>query len=239
MRKYLLFLTFVLTVGYTNAQSLSVSVNEVDCSNGEVTVTGLPTEEHIKVVLNVTNLSSSQISVKLKRSIIQNVEGMYSSFCIGSCYDPTVDESTSNFNIEAGATTGREDIYIDFYPEGHEGVMIIAFEIYNVNNVDDKVTVTVTFNISSTSISAITTSSSLNINSNSSGATVSYSLSKQSANSKLIITNILGVRQFELPINEQTGRIELPTENLPRGIYICSLQTQGRTVVAKKFVVSK
>jgi hypothetical protein len=55
----------------------------------------------------------------------------------------------------------------------------------------------------------------------------------------LIITNILGVRQLQVPLNEQTGRIELPTENLPRGIYICSLQTQGRTVVAKKFVVSK
>lgn len=239
MRKYLLLLTFVFTVGYTNAQSLSVSVNDVNCSNGEVTVSGNPTDDHLKVVFNVTNLSSSQISVKLKRNIIQNVEGMFSSFCIGDCYDPSVDESTSNFNIEAGATTGREDIYIDLYPEGLEGIMIIAFEIYNVNNVDDKVTVTVSFNISSTGFNLLTNNSTLNISSNSSNTTVSYSISKQSASSKMVITNILGVRQFELPINEQTGRIELPTGNLPRGIYICSLQSAGRTVVAKKFIVNK
>ncbi len=238
MRKLILLLSITLSLGTANAQSISLSVDEVNLTNGSIAVTGSPTDEYVKVVINVTNNSTNIFPAMIKKTEIQSVVGIFNTFCIGGCYDPEVTESTSPFNIAPSATTGKDDIYVEVYPDGKIGTVKILYEIFNNNNADDKATIEITYNIGETSISTLTTSSSLNINSNSSNTTVTYSLPKQSANSKMVVTNILGMRQFELPINEQTGRIEMPTGNLPRGIYICSLQTEGRTVVAKKFVVS-
>ena len=239
MKKVLYFVFLACLSFEAAAQNLTLNYNGIDVSNSEITVNGLPTADYIKAIFLITNTTASTINVMVKRRVIEELAGSFNSFCLGNCYPPETNETDVSFPLAAGATSGNDDFYIQFLPEGNTGTSKIEYEVYNEANVDDKVTVIVNFNISLTGVSTLATNSSLNINSNSSGTTVSYSLLKQSANSKLIITNILGVRQFELPINEQTGRIELPTENLPRGIYICSLQTQGRTVVAKKFVVSK
>lgn len=239
MKKVLYFVFLACLSCQATAQSLTLHYNDVDVSNSEITITGLPTAEYIKAIFLITNTSSATINVKAKKRVLVELAGTFNTFCLGNCYQPEVNETTESFPIAAGVTTGNSDFYVEFLPEGNSGTSKIIYEVFDEANVDDKVTVTVTFNISATGISTLTSNASLNINSNSSGTTVSYSLSKQSANSKLVITNILGVRQFELPINEQLGRIELPIGNLPRGIYICSLQSAGRTVVAKKFIVNK
>lgn len=239
MKKVLYFIFLACLSFETAAQSLTLHYNGVDVSNAEITVNGLPTADYIKAIFLITNTTASTIDVMAKKRVIEELAGSYNTFCLGNCYPPEVNETTESFPISAGAITDNDDFYIEFLPEGNTGTSKIEYEVYNESNIDDKVTVIVNFNVSLTGINTFTSNASLNINSNSSNTTVNYSLPNQSANSKLIITNILGVRQYELPVNEQSGRIELPTGNLPRGIYICSLQQEGRTVVAKKFIVNK
>jgi hypothetical protein len=239
MRYFLLFISINLLLGVANAQNINLLVNEVDLTNGALTVSGSPSDEYIKVVINVSNNSTNIFPAMMKKTVIQPVAGILNTFCIGGCYDPNVTVSTSPFNINPGATTGREDIYVEVYPEGNTGSVIILYEIFNNTNSDDKATIEITFNIGVTSTPTLTNKSILNISVNPYNfLSVNYSLSKPSSKSKIVITNILGVRQLEVPIYEQTGRIELSMGNLPRGTYICSLQSDGRNVVAKKFVVN-
>ncbi len=237
--KKILTLFLLLFTFYVGAQNITISYNEENVTNQEITVNGLSSSEYIKVVLNLTNNSSQAISVKVKRIMITDLAGSINQFCLSDCYDPAVSESLVAFSIAPGQTTGRDDFYVQFFPEGNTGTAKIKYDVFNANNPEEVVSVTVNFVITVTGVNTLYSNASLSVSGlvNQQGTLrVGYSL-PAAKNGKIYITNILGVKVSEIILNDRLGNIELPVASLPKGIYICSLQYDSKTIVSKKFII--
>lgn len=240
MKKILLSLLFAFMAYTVVSQNYTVNFNGENVSNSEFNVNGISSTEYIKVVLNITNNSSAPINIKVRRNVRNNIEGSINLFCLGNCYDPSVSESPVHLTVLAGATTGENDFYVQFFPEGNTGTAKIKYDVFNADNPEEVVSVTVNFVITTTGINSLYSNASLSVSGllNQQGMLrVGYSL-PSAKNGKIFITNILGVRVAEIILNDRFGNIELPVASLPKGIYICSLQTDGKVLTAKKFVVN-
>jgi len=238
----LLFFCFSITSSL-NAQSIVLSYNEEDVTNSEFTVEGLPTDYYVKAVIYITNKAESEVSIKVKRTSSNVVEGTFNSFCLGNCYPPSTDESTSPFSIAAGATTGKDDFYLEFYPEGTAGESTISFEIWDVNNTESKATFTVTFSIhSSTGIAINQSISSLSAYPNpliTNKLNITFSFPSFEIGSKITVRNILGVLVNETYLQENSGTTEINFNSLPNGIYVYSIETSSRKILSKRLVVNR
>ncbi len=240
MQKIVLSLLFAMLAHSVVSQNFTVSHNGENVSNTEFNISGISSTEYIKVVLNITNNSSSPINFKVRRNVRANIVGSINLFCLGNCYDPSVDESPVHLTVAAGVTTGPNDFYVQFFPEGNTGTAKIKYDVYNANNPEEVVSVTINFVITTTGINNLYSNASLSVSEllNQQGMLrIGYSL-PAAKNGKIFITNLLGVRVAELELYDRSGNIELSVATLPKGIFICSLHNDGKVLTAKKFVVN-
>jgi len=240
MQKMVLSLLFAMLAHSVVSQNFTISHNGGTVSNTEFNINGTSSTEYIKVVLNITNNSSAPINIKVRRNVRDNIEGSINLFCLGNCYDPSVDESPVHLTIGAGVTTGENDFYVQFFPEGNTGTAKIKYDVFNADNPEEVVSVTVNFVITATGVNTLYSNASLSVSGlvNQQGMLrVGYSL-PAAKNGKIFITNILGVRVSVLELNDRSGNIEFSVATLPKGIYICSLHNDGKVLTAKKFVVN-
>lgn len=223
----------------SNAQSLTLTYDDQDVSNTEITVDGVLSSEVIKVGINITNSSDADINIRLKKQETDVVNGTVNSFCIGSCYMPETYESNEDFFLLAGETTERDEVYFEFFPEGHSGESTIYYEFWDNDNPDDKVSVTVNYSIVTTSVQSKFNETTLNAYPNPvSGSTVSinYNFAFAPNNAKLLVHNILGVEMKTINLQQSAGRLTLDIDDLPKGIYLYSLENNGRKISTKRFV---
>lgn len=223
----------------SNAQSLTLSYDDQDVSNTEITVDGEYSSEVIKVGVYITNSGDADINIRLKKQEIDLVSGTINSFCIGSCYMPETYESSNDFYLTAGETTGRDEVYFEFFPEGNSGESTIYYEFWDNDNPDDKVSVTVNYSIVATSVQTRFNEITLNAYPNPvSGSTVSinYDFVSTPNNAKLLVHNILGVEMKTRNLQQSAGRLTLDIDDLPKGIYLYSLENNGRKISTKRFV---
>ena len=224
---------------FSNAQSLTLTYDDQDVSNTEITVDGEHSSEVIKVGVCITNSSDADINIRLKKQEIDVVNGTVNSFCIGSCYMPGTYESNEDFFLLAGATTERDEVYFEFFPEGHSGESTIYYEFWDNDNPDDKVSVTVNYSILATSVQSRFNETTLNAYPNPvTGSTVSinYDFVSVPNNAKLILHNILGVEVKTINLQQSAGKLTIDIDNFPKGIYLYSLENNGRKISTKRFV---
>ncbi|MFP4557499.1 MAG: T9SS type A sorting domain-containing protein [Bacteroidales bacterium] len=232
-----IFLQFIGFCAFS--QSLELTYNDEVVSDSEVDYTGSLSND-IKLIFNITNNSESSIGIKVKRRIIEDIEGTFHTFCLSECYPPTVSESTNTFIIEAGQTTGADDFYIEFSPQGNEGNSVVQYEISNVDDKDDVVSVTVNFNITLTGITSTSNTITLDAYPNPAiGETININYDFISApnNAKLIVHNILGVEMEVLNLQQSSGRVILDINSLPKGVYLYSIENIGKRITTKRFIV--
>jgi len=235
-------LTFLISfLSFTSySQSFELYYGEENVSNGEINIQGTASQDEFKVVINISNLSESDKSIKIKKEEISVVEGTFNSFCLGMCYDPTVYESTVEFILEAGQISGKDDFYVEYFPQNFSGVSTIAYEVFDAENPDDKVTVTVNFNIVPTGIGLHKQLAKLNAYPNPvSGSilNISYTIPNQVVNSKISLYNILGIKVIEMPIYELSSIMEVNISKLPKGVYFYSLEADSKNILTKKVIV--
>lgn len=234
-----LFLFLTLSV-FAKSQSLTFNYNGSDVSGSEITVSGSASDEEIKVIIYITNTTENDLSVKVKKRILVDLEGSENTFCLLNCFAPNVTESPDPINIEAGTTTGPDDFYVQFYPNGNSGEAQISYEAFLADNPDDKVTVTVIFNIVPTGIGLNRHFAKLNAYPNpvvGSKLNISYSIPGSFVNSKIALYNILGVKVAELPVYEPSSTIDFNVSSLPKGVYFYSLEVDGRNAITKRVVI--
>jgi hypothetical protein len=116
----------------------------------------------------------------------------------------------------------------------------ISYEVFNVDNVEDKVTVTVNYNITPTGIN----DEILNVNvkafpNPTAGSFVNFSILLPSSvsNPKLAIYNLLGVKVLEKEIDSANQNIELDISRFPKGIYLYSVFSENEILITKKLIV--
>lgn len=223
-----------------NAQSLTLSHNGEEVSNTEINVDESVSVNDIKVIFNITNTSEFAIDVKAKKNVRTDIEGSYNTFCFGSCFPPHTVESPDPYTINAGETTGDEVFYVQFYPEVNTGVAQIVYEVFNVDNPDDNVSVTINFTILPTGIGLNKKDVGLRAYPNPTAGElvyVDYSLSKGVSNASFSLYNMLGVKVYEMAIENSSGKIEISTNSFPKGVYLYSIEASGTRLATKRLIV--
>jgi len=244
MKHFFYILTgLVLTFSFkANAQNIKLYYSEDEVSNSEITVEGTPSRD-LKVVINISNTSSSDIQIKIKKRVIEDIEGSANTFCLGECFSPTVEESPNPFTIGAGQTTTSSDFYVEFYPQGNSGTAKIMYEVFNVNDEEDMASVTINFSIQEgTSISEQTLNTSIFAYPNpveSNVLNISYSKNIQNFDSKITVKNIVGVTLIERKIQQKNGNVSFDVSSLANGIYLYSIERNGKVLVTKKLIVNQ
>lgn len=230
MKKVLLLLAGFLATVAVSAQSLQVS-------NANTSLSGAS-----NYLLNghatITNTGSNTLNIRVKR--IQNdlATGHTSYFCWGTfCYPSTTNQST-NASIVYIAP-GESDTSFRGYlqPSNNVGSSTVTYVFFDDDNPNDSVAIT--YYYTAVGLDEITSAKYLSVASpNPADGYTMISYSNAARNSRLVITNLLGMTVKEIVLNDKQNSIMIPTSDLRPGIYMYSLLQDGRFVASRRLVVT-
>ena len=240
MKNYLLIFTALLLFSNVGvSQNIEIhNTRSFDLTNGQLTVVGSPDEFEIEADLVILNTSDSEMSIKVRRTIISVEDGTSNAFCWTGCYFPSINESPSPVTLSAGDSTLNFSGH--FKPLGIVGTNVIAYTFFDENNISDSSRIEIVYDIKTSSINEqniLHTSMSIYPNPVSSYAVVNYSL-KHNSNANLTVYNMLGKQEMNYKLNSNTEKINIDLSTLTNGTYFYSIIVEGKIEGTKRFVVN-
>ena len=237
MKKIFLPFLFVLVSVSLSAQSLEILDMEGNTIDEDYVIEELSSEELIENHFMVANVSSSSIHVKVKKYILEELDGTEAYFCWLNCYDPSVFISPSSLKI-AASDTNKTDFYTDFKPHGTAGESKVAYTFYDENNKEDSVQLVIHYKIT-TATRVNDLSYRFTMGPNPANNQVKFMVPENIQQDVYIeVYNSLGrmVKKARI-INKQAV---LPVDNLSPGIYFCKLITaRGDQGITKRLLISR
>ncbi|MCB2221217.1 MAG: T9SS type A sorting domain-containing protein [Bacteroidetes bacterium] len=188
--------------------------------------------------IGVKNISADPLMILCAREIIELVPGSVNSFCWGLCYPPNVDTSSLNIKIDGGDMS--MEFQGDHDPAGFTGVSTIKYTFYELGNPDNNASFTVNYGASDElAVSAADAIELSNAYPNPANKFVQldYDLKKVSANSHLVIYNLLGNVVKNIAIAEPMGSLKVNTSDLTEGIYFYSLLVNNESLTTHKLII--
>jgi hypothetical protein len=189
----------------------------------------------------MTNTSSDSINVRVRKTNIQlNTPTAYSTFCTcTNCYGPSTIMSVL-FSLAPG---GSCDLVADYFPDSTGGIGHLRLSILNQNNLADSATVDFIYNSTPAGINSnVFQKASVSNpapNPTSSVFAINYKLgSTPVVGAKMVIYNMLGDYVMDQVVREVEGTIRMDVSSLNQGIYFCSLESAGKTLVTRRLVVT-
>ncbi len=243
MKKIIFTLALFCGVIHANSQSFILS-NDLGTNipnQGLITV-DCAANASIVMLLNVKNVSNQTKNVMVKKYVLQNLVGSTITFCFGICVDETTMISPYSLPLAAGATTSYKDgneFTVDFEGNNHVGTALVAYTVFNENDVNDSIMVKVQFNSGNTGINDNENKSvSLNFYPNPAKNNIHVS-SKDLVNGDVIeIRSITGKTLITSNgINEKSGYININTEILNPGIYMISVVRNSQIIKTQKLII--
>lgn len=231
MKKLLLLFSFLFLVAST-IQSQSFSLSSLDGpipSNGEYGILEPPSADEVHAYIFVTNNSSTDKAILVKRDDVYLLPDAISSFCWnGSCYPPFVYEASDPLPVASGATTTSNDFYGLYSPEGQKGTSKVRFTFFDADNPDDSVSVLVRYITGFVGTGDLLASQQATIskpypNPASSVVTFDISLKAQAEDAVLVVRNMLGMVVNQYAVTNRTGKLVLPVNEYKEGIYFYTL----------------
>ena len=242
MKRFVLFFS-VIYLGITTlfAQSLSLQNAAGTIANGD-TITYVTTDVNASLVsyMWVTNTSSSNVVVRVKKVILDTIPGSENYFCWTSCYLPNTYVGDT-MTVRAGET--NKMFSGDYDPMGHAGKSHIMYVFYNDNDPNDSIAYVAEFYAGSgvgfAQTPKVLAQAKLYPNPAKNTVVLNYSVSGTASAVEFSLRNILGseVRHFQLLNN--SGKITIDISNLENGIYFYSLKTNDKILVTRKLVIQK
>lgn len=240
MKKTILFLFLLTTIGFSvSAQSLTLSKNSAAVLNGDtITVNGAATNV-LQCFVDVTNNSATEISVKCRRTETSIVPGSTNSICWGGqCWPETTSQTPDPTIIPAGDTTS--EFSGDYSPHGFEGISIIKYKFFDMNNVSDTVCLFAKF--VATAVGVNESADYLSIspafpNPSDKAAFINYKLSENDNNAKIIVTDMVGNEVKRISVDGKDGKARIDTYDMSEGIYFYSFVFNNKVQYTKKLVV--
>lgn len=243
MKKTLLLITLVISAGFLFGQSLSLTyMGEPVEPNSKLYVIGDPTDDIIQVAIDVTNNAATELTVKAKKVISEGdtLTGTSNYFCWGACYPSFVYISPASVVIGAGQTT--DEFFGDYEPREIPGKSTIRYCWWDENNPTDSVSVTVEFNASPAAIGegieGETFVSKVYPNPATERVTFSYSLPQNTASAGIMISNLLGAKVMEVPLNGLEGDLTVNVSDLKKGVYFYNLIADGKRIDTRKLIIN-
>lgn len=235
---------FVLSTLLSFSQSL-VLIDSVagQLTNGAVIYkTGINSPDgEIIQHLAVKNISSNDIPVMVKKTMVDTVIGSSNVFCWGICFGPYTYISPESISVPAG-TTNALDFSGHYLPTGIAGATTVRYTFYAERDLNDSVCVNVVymaFPLGTEELDANVTALS-NAYPNPATDKVNFNFSiPAGGKGNLIVRNVLGSKIREIALNGISGKMTIPISNLEEGVYFCTLELGGNAMMTRKMVIRR
>ena len=250
MKKHL-FALFILSVSLFTVKAQSFQL--VDTTGG-MEVIAQPSYtfwvgngDASNFMFEITNLTSSPLTVKAKKTVVSNAGGNLITFCIGSlCYGATTTTSgnvtiAANATIPAHGATGTFGLSTDFDAAASSGTAQVIYTIYNVNN-NDSVSVIMNYNLTATSIKTVASNyyvSNISPNPANTHASLNYDLKNTTQSTTVKIYNMLGTLVKTMPLEAYSNSTKIDIASLEEGIYFYSVVVGGKAIKTSRLIVSR
>lgn len=240
-KNYTFFLLLTIFTCSVFAQSLQLTTH-----NGAVVANGATifvkwnygdTTTDVFVELKMKNASASPVRYKAIKTnkVLPGSQKSYYCFA-GGCFPDTVTVSPMELSLAAGQEV--TDFSAHIKPSGSTGNSVVYYKFYNLGNTKDTISVFVQTQIWHLGINDNSNAdlSSAYPNPANTKFTVDYQLHEQGT-ALLVLQNVLGSIVREEPISSESGKIQMNVSDLPEGIYIYSLNLNGKSLVTRKLLI--
>ena len=134
MKKLILSFFFIIaTVLYVNAQTFKLTWDGTQLGD-TVVIKDVSFVSEMLFDPIVTNLTSSDIKVKVRRTNISEVESTQNYFCWVACYAPFIDESLEYFVMGPGVSSAQDAFSGHYTPLSYSGTTIVEYMFYNMDD---------------------------------------------------------------------------------------------------------
>ncbi|MEI7726142.1 MAG: hypothetical protein WCK09_13625 [Bacteroidota bacterium] len=241
MKKQILTFLLIFFSGITCfSQSFSLADDFKSLVNGsEVFQSGPSDTLQLITWLHLTNKSGSSCEVLMKKEELQMLPGGSSSICWGGyCYGPEMTVSTFPLSMLPGETVSG--CFGHFGPNGCRGESVVRWVFFNQANPSDSVSVTVHYSTFPSATEPIPNrQSSLTFGGPIPAdhqIVVRHSL-PPGCQGRIDLRNQAGkIISASEPVS-LSGSVKFLIENLPAGIYFCTLWMEEKPIVTRKAVV--
>ena len=237
--KKLYFLMFMLLNSFiVSAQTFEFydkngnKINEGDT----VKVDGMASASEIITYVDVKNISSDSLPVYCEKVPIDVVTGTTNTFCWGLCFQPTTMISPDPIMIHAGELS--EGFSAHYSPSLIEGITLIKYVFKVIHGGESFFYVR--FRATSTGVNENKYSFSVSSpfpNPASTEAFISYNV-PSSSKAILQVYNICGKIEKQFALRSNNGNLNFSVSDLPSGIYLCSLNLNGKIVRTNRLIVN-
>jgi hypothetical protein len=197
------------------------------------------TTADVEVDLVAKNISSAQVIVKVKKTSKILVSPQTAHFCFaGGCFGDTATISPTQATIAAGASDNSFGGHIT--TNKTKGSALIYYKFFNTRNPNDTASVYIQYEIWPAGIYDLSDNPAAlgNAYPNPAGKTLNVDYTINSVGSaRLVIQNLLGVKVREEILSGMNGKAQVDVSDLPEGIYVYSLEIDGKNISTKKLLV--
>lgn len=195
---------------------------------------------------NQYNVGAAPVTYKVHKDEVIMVSGATAWFCIyhnadpgdvqSQCYIPSVTTS-GNFATDTG---DFNMLLADFDAGPNFGTSIVRYKFYDINNTSDSAEITLIYNVTPVGIteSFVNSGSLTNVYPNPANESVFITYFSGGTNrSELVISDISGREILREEVASANGIVQVNTALWAEGMYMISLECDGRVVSRKKLVV--
>lgn len=240
MKKHLLIISLVgcSFIGTSQSLGLVEPVSEVFGTVAELGASG-----ELVAEWGVQNIGDAFIEVRAKRIVLQDVPGSINYFCWGVCFDETTNISPISVNQDMNPGDINHTFYAHYRPQNNAGEAIIKYCFFDSNNQADETCQEVSYcvdceqsvgegNALDVELSEVSPNPVRSLGS------ISYSFQTAPENAKLVIYNMVGSVVKETVITAKNGIFLINAADFESGIYLYSIQMDGKASVMKKLVIA-
>lgn len=244
MKKVLtLTLTILFGAIIAFAQNLSLVHNGSPIeANSVILFEGIANNDEMVIELEVTNNSNASMDVMVKKVENFVIPTTVNTFCwAGLCYPPFIFISPNFTTIPAGGTSAVGDFSGHYNPMSIAGLSTISYVFFDNDNHNDSVMVTINYSALTTGINP-NTAEKLVISEpypNPANQLVNFDYELNDADgAQLSVYSLIGSLVKEIKISNESGTLQLSTDQFQEGFYFYVLSTSGKELKAGRFIVS-
>ena len=192
--------------------------------------------------LSVKNNTNDSLFITVSKELISEVPGSFNTFCLGSCYDPSVTVSPATLDLAAGEASTDGQFHLVYNPMGSVGITTVIFRFADQRLNEPAREVVVNYISGEVGIQDQPVTAKLfnaYPNPATSNVTIQYDLAGRTIgnNAQIVITSLVGNRVYTQPINNASGKTNIDLSNLVAGIYFYSIEVNGQAISTKKLIV--
>lgn len=236
---YALLLQATFLLGQGSMQLFDHDNNEF--VNGQNTV--IPVDqvgwETVSPELFAQNISTNDIEIKIRMEEVSVPMGTTNYFCgLGSCFAPGTTVTPNSYTISAGQLIGPEGVFSAHYQaNGVYGNATLRYTFFNVDNLNDTISVSFTYDGTTTAIADINSAIAVDVYPNPAQDFIHLDLSDMDVKQGSVeIYNALGELSYTHVFNGESS-LKLNLESLPRGVYLYRIESQGDYSATSKLIL--